>query len=520
MFLNKKITVISLCFLCSLLTSPLISQPSEFIHGKVTNSDNQEPVPFATVKLKYNQLGVYANAEGDFKLIMNPEFHTDSVIITCIGFRRLSIAFKDLSWQELNRFSLTPVVYDLTEVKVIGSARMLGSMAIIRRAIGNIKNNYPEKPFNNISYYRDYQKLDGSYINLNEAIVQVLDNGFSTASVSNRYHLLDFRKNLDFERMNITSYYSINESDNQRNPDKFIPKAKLGDQYGNELFVLMVHDAIRNFNTRSFSFIENFSEDFLKNHNFSPPTPVYNNNLLLFKIIFNGKTSVVGNSILVSGAIYIQPKSYSIHKIEYTCSYQSKEKGLGEMFNVDIEYGLENSVDSLMCLKYISFNNFFKVISTNDDTYFRVLHAYIDNQRFINPTLVVEFNNPVDPVTATREKNYDIVFGKNKVKINNIQAGNNSVFIRMKQEDLKYMNDSCRIAIINVKDINGNILDKRKTIDMYQYRELFVQEYNKSLPLKDSCYMEYKPIEENCRSSYSGNEKYWMNTPVSEKFNK
>jgi hypothetical protein len=320
--------------------------------------------------------------------------------------------------------------------------------------------------------------------------------------------------------MNITPYYSVNESEDQRNPDKFIPQARLGDQYGNELFVLMVHDAIRNFNTRSFSFIENFSEDFLKNHNFSPPTPVYNNNLLLFKIIFNGKTSVVGNSILVSGAIYIQPKSYSIHKIEYTCSYQSKEKGLGEMFNVDIEYGLENSVDSLMCLKYISFNNFFKVISTNDDTYFRVLHAYIDNQRFINPTLVVEFNSPVDPVTATREKNYDIVFGKNKVKINNIQAGKNSVFIRMKQEDLKYMNDSCRIAIINVKDINGNILDKRKTIDMYQYRELFVQEYNKSLPLKDSCYMEYKPIEENCRSSYSGNEKYWMNTPVSEKINK
>jgi hypothetical protein len=520
MFLKKYITVLLLSFLCSLITSQLISQPSEFIHGKVTNSDNHEPVPFATVKLKYNQLGVYANAEGDFKIIRNPEFQTDSVIITCIGFRRLSVAFKDLNWQMLNRVTLTPVIYGLTEVKVIGSARKLGSLAIIRRAIKNIKKNYPVKSFDYVSYYRDYQKHDGEYINLNEAIVQVIDNGFGSESVSNRYHLLDFRKNLDFARMNITPYYSPVESADPDDPVKYIPEAILGDQYGNELFVLMVHDAIRNFNTRSFSFIENFSEDFINNHNFSEPAPVYNNNLLLFKIIFNGKTSKVGNSLLVSGAIYIQPKSYSIHKIEYSCSYQSKGKGLGEMFNVDIEYGLENSVDSLMCLKYISFNNFFKVIDTDDENYFKVSHAYIDNEHYINPTLVVEFNGPVDPVSAVRKKNYEINFGEHKVNISSIQAGKNSVFIRMKEDEAKYMKDSCKMVISDVKDLNGNILDKRKTIDMYQYRELFVQEYNKSLPLKDSCYMEYKPLEENCRSTYTGNEKYWMNTPVNEKITK
>jgi hypothetical protein len=87
----------------------------------------------------------------------------------------------------------------------------------------------------------------------------------------------------------------------------------------------------------------------------------------------------------------------------------------------------------------------------------------------------------------------------------------------MKAEDIKNIKDTCQISIVNVKDINGDILDKRKTIDLYQYRELFVEEYNKSLPLKDSCYMQYLPLEENCRSTYSGNEKYWMNTPVNVK---
>ena len=405
---------------------------------------------------------------------------------------------------------------DLLKLPVISSARKLGSLAIIRRAIKNIAVNYPQKSFNYISYYRDYQKRDSTYINLNEAIIQVLDNGFNSLSTSNKYHLLDFRKNLDFSRMNISPYYASSDSEDP-NSVKSIPEARLGDQYGNELFVLMVHDAIRNFNTRSFSFIENFSENFILNHNFADPVPVYDNNLLLFKIIFNGKTRIIGNSLLVSGAIYIQPKTYSIHKIEYSCSYSGKGKAAGEMFNVDIEYGHENSVDSLMCLKYISFNNYFKVIDTDDDTYFRVLHAYLDMEHYINPTVVVEFNNQVDPVTASRKENYTIMFGENRVKINNIQVGKKSVFVRMKAEDIKNIKDTCQISIVNVKDINGDILDKRKTIDLYQYRELFVEEYNKSLPLKDSCYMEYLPLEENCRSTYSGNEKYWMNTPVNVK---
>lgn len=491
------------------------SQSIYYIAGKVINSANSQPVPFATIKLKYNQLGVYANAEGDFKITPNPEFQNDSLLITCIGFRQNSIAFKDLKSTTQNQISLKPIIYELGAVKVISSGRKLGSYSIIEKAIKNFKLNYPQRAFSQISYYRDYQKLDGKYINLNEALVQILDNGFDSESITNKYRLLDFRKNTEFSRMNISPFYENKGSMELNMFNKNIPGVSLGDQYGNELFVLMVHDAIRNFNTRSFSFIDTFSHDFLSNHNFSAPEPVYNDNLMLFKISFNGKSRIIGNLFLVNGSIYIQPKTFAIHKIEYSCIYNTKERKSGRVFNIDIEYGHDYSIDSLMHMKYISFNNYFRVQDKDDNSYFRVLNAHWDINHYINKTLIVEFNNQVNSVSASDKANYEIEIGKKVVNISHIQTGGKKVFIRLK--DTKNTEDSCYINIHNITDIDGNVLDIRKTIELYQYRELFVQEYNKPLHLKDSCFMEYKPLEENCKSTHSENDKYWMNTPANLK---
>jgi hypothetical protein len=356
--------------------SVLFSQPKDYIEGKVLNSTSQEPVSFAAIKLKNNRLGVFANAEGDFKLINNPEFRNDSIIVTCIGFRQASLAFKDLDENRGNKIYLNPALYSLSEVKVSSRHRIPNSITIIGRAIRKIKSNYPVKPFNYISYYRDYQKKDRSYINLNEAVVQTLDEGFSSESGKNKYRLLDFRKNTDFPIMDLSPFYDTTGTPGVNTMNKIIPKAKIGDQYGNELFILMVHDAIRNFNVRSFSFINTFSENFLLNHDFSKPVKVFNNNLLLYRIDFNAKKRITGDSLMAAGAIYIQPGDYSIHKLIYSCSYLNKEKETRKMYNVDIEYGYESSADSLMCLKYISFNNIFNVVDTTDKSYFRVLDSY------------------------------------------------------------------------------------------------------------------------------------------------
>jgi hypothetical protein len=497
-------------------------QEPDYIRGKVIESKTSVPVPYATVRLKNSQVGVISNAEGDFRILNDPRFQSDSLIVTCIGFNRLSVAFSKLIKPDVNNLKLVTYIYGLNEVKVNArKKRRLSSQIIIGRALRNIKMNYPDNPFTYVSYYRDYQKDSINYLNLNEAIIQTLDNGFACSSDSDRYRLLDARKNMDFTRTNITPYYYLPETDHSDLWFKRIPNATVGDQYGNEFFILLVHDAIRNFDKRSFSFIDTLTRNFIINHWFSTPAGVHEGNTLLYKIEFTAKQQITGDNIHMKGAIFIQPDDYSIHKLEYSGSYSDSEKKNKEIFSIDIEYGREPAVNSRMCLKYISFNNSFTIPDSTDRNFFKLLRSdwmqaggpYRSPKP--NMTILTFFNRNIDPVSAGRIENYEVMIGERKGKITRIHAGGDTLYITLKDEKFK-ANEiaSCQINIKNLKDINGNILNKRKNLEFRQFRELFVQEYNKPLEFQNNCFIRSVPLEQNCISISDNSGRYWMNTPL------
>jgi hypothetical protein len=134
--------------------------------------------------------------------------------------------------------------------------------------------------------------------------------------------------------------------------------------------------------------------------------------------------------------------------------------------------------------------------------------------------MIFEFNNKIDPESAKKRENYEVMVGKNRAKVLDIKVKSRMLFLKLKDDDSIVSKDSSFVNIKNLKDIDGNILNKRKTIELYQYRELFVQEYNRPIPFKDSCYLQYLPLEKNCVSKYSGEYNYWMNTPENIKIDK
>jgi hypothetical protein len=135
--------------------------------------------------------------------------------------------------------------------------------------------------------------------------------------------------------------------------------------------------------------------------------------------------------------------------------------------------------------------------------------------------VVLNFNNKIDRVSASRKENYKITIDKKVVKISSIQVIDKTLYLRFKNEYLIRRKPRCTVVIQDIKDVNGNIINKLKSVELYQYRELFVQAYNKSLPYQDSCFIKYLPLEQNCISKYSGNFNYWMNTPenIKNKYN-
>jgi hypothetical protein len=498
----------------------LSSQTTNFIKGIVVDSESGKPLSFASVGLKESLIGVFANADGDFKIIRDTRFESDSLVISCIGYRLKTLSFKDLHVSDVNIILLEPTLYNLNEVRVTAMIEEINPFNIIDKAIRNIKKNYSRVPFGYVAYYRDYQKQKNDYVNLNEAIIEAKDNGFGRNSVSNNYQLLDFKQNPDFRRMNIPHYYAKLLTPDSDDKKKFIQSATLPDQGGNEFFILMVHDAIRNYKTSSFSFVNVFSRDFLTNHEFSNIIPTYDDDLLLYKINFKAKRWLTGDSIYIYGSIYIEPRQYSIHKLDYSGAYLMKGEERKEMFNITIEYGYKKPTDTQMFLKYISFNNIFNVIDTTDTDYFRIAESYFWD---IAPNSIhLVFNNKVDSLPALNKECYTVLLDEKEVNITNVSVSDSMVVLSFDNSILKKQgNPKYSVWAQNLKDVSGRVLNERRFLELYQYRELFVQEYKKAFILEEACQLIDKPLRENCISKEPGTNKYWMNTPVNpQKSNK
>ena len=508
-----------ICLLFSIYHPVIYCQTPDYITGKVIDSKTSQPVSYATIRLKNSEVGIHTNAEGDFRILNNPGFQSDSLIVTCIGFRRLSVAFGVLKMSEKNDLKLIPNIYGLNEVRVTARKRRLNPEIIIGKALQNIKKNNPVVPFSYVSYYRDYLKDSSNYLNLNEGIIQTMDKGFAFTSDSSRHRLLEFKKNMDFRRIKITQYYDIPGSVHSDISFKQMPKAFVGDHNGNEFFVLLTHDAIRNFDQKTFFFIDNLSEKFLKNHMFSRPAGIYDGNTLLYKITFEAKPKLTDKTYEAKGAIFIQPDDYSIHRLEYSASCFNSEKKKQEIFNIEIEYGHEPALNSKMCLKYISFNNSFIIPDSSDTDFFKIesgrwVSAEPYKDYLSDMTAVIVFNNKIDSLSAKDRKNYDITIKDVKARIRKIKVDDTTLYLTLFNDKYNLTLDSCRININGLKDINGNILNKQRDLVLRQFRELFVQEYNKPLQLQNNCYIQPMPLEQNCISISENSGRFWMNTPL------
>jgi hypothetical protein len=513
------------------------SQDDLFIKGKIFNQENHEVIPFATILLKQNKIGIISNSNGDFRLGIQPGFQADSVIISSIGFQRKALAYNSLESSKVNNIYLVPAVYKINEVTIVAKKKKLKAEQIIGLAIQNIKNNYSHAPFNYTAYYRDYQKYSGKIFNLNEAIIYTEDNGFNQNLLLNRFRLLDFKKNPNFPTMQIPSHYDTITSINGSMLKKVIPHSYLFDETGNELVILLVHDAIRNYNIRSFSFVNNFSEDFIPNHIFKKPKIVLYNNLPLYEINFKLRPVVKGenydelgafelrpkvkvDNYDVKGTIYIQPDNYAIYKFDYSCFYVNSINEKKILFNISTEYDYENSTDSPMHLKYISFNNTFELTDPDTSSFFKVTDYYLNPKDPSNSTLTVEFNHTPEYYSVSDERNYTIFIDNEEIGIKKVVPFDKSVNIIFEESVTNTEEKTYVLDLKNIWDTSENLINKRKTFEMYQFRELFVQSYNNTLHFIDDNYLNPIPLEQNLKSIFTDNYDYWMNTPELNKAEK
>ncbi|MDC6405045.1 MULTISPECIES: carboxypeptidase-like regulatory domain-containing protein [Maribacter] len=517
-----------------LMASVCWAQEAGFVRGTVLDGETKEPVVFATVRILGKAKGVITNMDGSFRLPLEFREAGESIAITSMGYTKKEYGLQQLSPSDINIIYLEAGVLELSEavVKAKGKRfRNLNAKQIVQKAIDAIPNNYPATSFSLVGYYRDYQYKDSTYLNLNEGIFEVFDQGFDQLDDSNTESLIyQWSTNTDFPQDS-----SARQSYNYKSLSKVIEKARLDAHGGNEFRILRIHDAIRNFNVGSYDFIGTMKTDFTKNHYFLRGADTTKDGNELYTIKFR----IFFPNYRANGTIYISKFDFAIHRLEYTM-YDEKKKGDDKkrnkhghfqkpIFDITTEY---NSQDGNMYLNYISFHNTFIL---NVPPVFRVDDYAVD---FDEQCFTVEYNTRPLEELAMDLKNYDVEFKNRRVKIRTIKRLKNKIYLipalidekkyeifgeildAVKKE--KDLNELVSIKVSNVRDTLGNLVNKWTAPEYEQYREFFVQEVkpdnrapfdglfmDKAVPLFGE-----QPMDEPANGEY-----YWMNTPLKKSIN-
>lgn len=510
-FQNKLI----LALLLSVISLSFAQKEKE-ITGQIIDEITQEGIVFATLKIKGQNNGVVADEKGYFRLPYKYKTTNNVLVISSIGYRSLEIPINTLKDNMLNVLGLESKTESLDGVVIQGTKKKIKNYIpprlIVDKAIKSIPSNYPQTSHSYIAYYRDYQLLKNKYFNLNESIMEVFDAGFHTNALlykDNQTALFNFKANLDFPKDSIlASAYSEDGS-------KFIEGATIDAIGGNELSILNVHNAIRNYAKKSFSFVNVFKDNFVSNHEFRLEKKVYLDDIPLYQIKFFAKEDVTGVKNSADGVIYIDYNTYAIHKLEY---YGYKANDLIPFYSVKIEY---KPLGNKMYLNYISFNNRFDVRSEDDFKVNDVTFDKTDNSFYIT------FNNKINLNTIKNKKNFRFIYKRKKLKISKIiptsdkvlkitlikgTLPSGDVFNKESMKDLVY-------KIKRVEDAVGRKLGKVTKTQANQFREIFVQEVfeNREKPSWEDIIFVNKNdillksmINENNESL----NKYWVNSPL------
>ena len=525
-----RIFTIKVLFLFLIVSSysSLSAQTSEFLRAKVLDQETGDPVVFATVSIKGKANGVITNMDGSFRLPITLRVAGESIEISFMGYEKKEFELQKLSPNDINIIRLSPATISLSEAVVSAKRKRssLSARAIVRKAIRSIANNYPANEFAAIGYYRDYQIKDDNYVNLNEAILEVIDKGFRTNDQeSSNIRIYDYINNINFKR----------DAQGERKYDyknykKFIDKAYLDSYGGNEFTILRIHDAIRNHNVNSYDFVNVLESDFLENHFFKKENDIQDDNEVLYVISF--KQSIV--KYLVHGKLFISKNNFAIHKMEYTLydrirkfeNGQVDKQGIDNVaiFEVLTEYKRKYGK---MYPNYISFFNIFEVGQLPE---FIVKEVLLDGPK---GCFIVKFNRIVEKVSASKKGNYDIRFEDKKIEIDRIKVLETEVEVYPKLSDKDFRNliykmdaaqsrkfDLMKLLSAEVTDVRnrGGVKVNEMKYETYrQFREFFVQEIkaNGSV-LKDTLFMKKDiPIFENQLIIKPDNcDEYWMNTPL------
>jgi hypothetical protein len=524
----KKMVFIG--FIC-LLSLCSYSQTHIIVKGIILDQKTNQAIPYASISIYGLSIGVVSNESGEFLFKIPVTLSDKNLCVSSLGYNTYTKPLSSFLVDSYNIIKLELKAYTIEEVRIAGKRKNLSPSKIVELAIQKILDNYPTEPYVMQGYYREYVKQGSKkYLNLLESAIVIKDRGFKTSGLPYRAYLLQMRYNKDYETdKDFQTKYSNDKRIEKNYNIKFMPEHVMPVLGGNELSILLAHDAIRRYNERTYSYVYQLNKDFEKNHYFTLDSISYQEDSPIYcisfeyndNVLYNKNQSVVNSNM--RGRIFIQSNSYAIERLEYV-SYSIKENGT-KNFEIIADYKKRNGK---MYLNYLSFSNFFKqAISTKNAQYEIPIEKEpleIQDIRIEDDCMYISFNKKINRLTVYNRKNYEfngfVTHSSNNSEKQDtlylskhpdrVLLSNNVLSISV--ANLKYLLDddgsdvmststknlgdkfiinsklkasiegntiNCRnmtLTLKGVEDMYGNKVNSLCILDMFQFREFFVNE--------------------------------------------
>lgn len=162
-----------------------------FLSGQIVDEKKENPIKYASVSLINKPIGTISNIDGNFLLKIHPDFIRDTVVISCMGFAQIMIpAYKILDEDVI---VMSPVSIRIKEVKVVSTT----PQRLLQNIRENLSLNYSEEPKLMTGFYRETIQQDNEYINVSEAVIEILKAPYLNQSRTDLVRIVKGRRSPD-----------------------------------------------------------------------------------------------------------------------------------------------------------------------------------------------------------------------------------------------------------------------------------------------------------------------------------
>ncbi len=195
-----------------------------FLTGKIIDKKKKEAIPYASISLYNKPIGTITNSDGDFLLKIHPDNIFDTLTISCMGYAQINIQANKILDEDI--IAMEPISIRIKEVKVTA----ITPEELLNKIRDNLPNNYSNSTRLMTAFYRETLRENENYINIAEAVTEILKAPYSNIYKNDVIRLIKGRRSPDVQPFKWLNFklqggpYTITQLDVIKTMESFIDK--------------------------------------------------------------------------------------------------------------------------------------------------------------------------------------------------------------------------------------------------------------------------------------------------------